>query len=251
MASIGTFKKSGPEFQGEIVTLSVQTKGAPAIGSTLVARRLGPPGRSAPAKVATISRSSWTIRASPSRSTPTLSRTAIPSTSSGPAAASKMASEQDRSKPRPGRPGGAFARARQIVALQREKWGAWLDLTHPQTELLSPLRLVPSMRKWSRLARRQTHSTDVSDSDTPPYRELPHTDRGGATTSACRIAVFSRERCPSGLGLHSPGARLAKPRKQSECRVKRTEQRSRQSTLPDRRIYRFLAFRFNALVPQF
>ena len=28
MASIGTFKKSGHEYQGEIVTLSVQTKGA-------------------------------------------------------------------------------------------------------------------------------------------------------------------------------------------------------------------------------
>ena len=27
MASIGTFKKSGHEYQGEIVTLSVQTKG--------------------------------------------------------------------------------------------------------------------------------------------------------------------------------------------------------------------------------
>ena len=27
MANIGTFKKSGSEFQGEIVTLSVQTKG--------------------------------------------------------------------------------------------------------------------------------------------------------------------------------------------------------------------------------
>jgi uncharacterized protein (DUF736 family) len=27
MANIGTFKKSGNEFQGEIVTLSVQTKG--------------------------------------------------------------------------------------------------------------------------------------------------------------------------------------------------------------------------------
>ena len=34
------------------------------------ARRSGPPGRSAPAKAAITSRSSWTIRASPSRSTP-------------------------------------------------------------------------------------------------------------------------------------------------------------------------------------
>jgi uncharacterized protein (DUF736 family) len=50
MANIGTFKKSGHEFQGEIVTLSVQAKGVriaprptgpaatpPAIGSTSAA----------------------------------------------------------------------------------------------------------------------------------------------------------------------------------------------------------------------
>ena len=34
MASIGTFKKSGPEFQGEIVTLSVQTKGVRIVPET-------------------------------------------------------------------------------------------------------------------------------------------------------------------------------------------------------------------------
>jgi uncharacterized protein (DUF736 family) len=34
MASIGTFKKSGPEFQGEIVTLSVQAKGVRIVPDT-------------------------------------------------------------------------------------------------------------------------------------------------------------------------------------------------------------------------
>jgi hypothetical protein len=70
MANIGSFKKSGNEFQGEIVTLSVQTKGvriapevnrsndnAPTTGSTWAGLRSGPPGRSAPTRVAIISRS--------------------------------------------------------------------------------------------------------------------------------------------------------------------------------------------------
>ena len=34
MANIGSFKKSGPEFQGEIVTLSVQTKGVRIVPET-------------------------------------------------------------------------------------------------------------------------------------------------------------------------------------------------------------------------
>ena len=34
MASIGTFKKSGHEYQGEIVTLSVQTKGVRFVPET-------------------------------------------------------------------------------------------------------------------------------------------------------------------------------------------------------------------------
>jgi putative SOS response-associated peptidase YedK len=28
---------------------------------------------------------------------------------------------------------------RQVVVLQREDWGAWLDLTRPEAELLRPL----------------------------------------------------------------------------------------------------------------
>ena len=106
MASIGTFKKSGQEFQGEIVTLSLKSKGVrivpettgpattpPVIGSMSAESRSAPPGQSAPTRAATISRSSSTIRASPLRSTPTLSRTARPSTSSGRAAASRTATK--------------------------------------------------------------------------------------------------------------------------------------------------------------
>jgi hypothetical protein len=68
-----------------------------------------------------------------------------------------------------------------------------------------------------------------------------------AATAWARMMLSALRPTPAG----SLNARLAKPRKQSECRVKRTEQRSRQSTLPDRRIYRFLAFRFDALLAQF
>ena len=63
MANIGSFKKVGGELQGEIVTLSVQTKGVrivpeangstttlPAIGSLSAAPRSGPLGRSAPTR---------------------------------------------------------------------------------------------------------------------------------------------------------------------------------------------------------
>ena len=52
------------------------------------------------AKAATFSRSSWTIRASPSRSTPTSSQTATLSTSSGLAAASRTASDNAASPAR-------------------------------------------------------------------------------------------------------------------------------------------------------
>ena len=87
MANIGTFKKSGQEFFGEIVTLSVQTKGVgivprpaatatppPATASMSAAPRSAPPGRSAPTRVATTSRSSSTTRASTRSSTPTSSQ---------------------------------------------------------------------------------------------------------------------------------------------------------------------------------
>ncbi len=88
MANIGSFKKVGSELQGEIVTLSVQTKGVrtsprptgsattlPVTGSLSAVPRSGPPGRSAPTRVATTSLSSSTIRASRRPSTPTSSRT--------------------------------------------------------------------------------------------------------------------------------------------------------------------------------
>ena len=42
MANIGSFKKSGQEFQGEIVTLSVQTKGVRIVPETSRANGNGP-----------------------------------------------------------------------------------------------------------------------------------------------------------------------------------------------------------------
>ena len=92
MATIGTFKKSGQEFQGEIVTLSLQTRGvrivpetdrtsdnAPShrvyVGRAEIGAASGP---SAPPRVATISRSSSTIRALTLRSTLTCSTMKTP-----------------------------------------------------------------------------------------------------------------------------------------------------------------------------
>jgi hypothetical protein len=95
MANIGSFKKVNAEFQGEIVTLSVQARNvrivpessrtndnAPSHRSSSAAPRSGPPGPSAPTRAATTSRSSSTIRASTPPSTPTCSmpRTARPTT---------------------------------------------------------------------------------------------------------------------------------------------------------------------------
>ena len=62
MANIGSFKKVGNDFQGEIVTLSLQTKGVRIVardqplqrqrsqppGLSWAGPRSGPPGRSAP-----------------------------------------------------------------------------------------------------------------------------------------------------------------------------------------------------------
>jgi len=72
MANIGSFKKVGQEFQGEIVTLSLQTKGVRIVPETdaptttrpshrvYVGRaEIGRPGRSVPARDATTSRSSF------------------------------------------------------------------------------------------------------------------------------------------------------------------------------------------------
>ena len=87
MADIGSFKKSGSEFQGEIVTLSVQTKNvrivpeanrandnAPSHRVFVGRAEIGAAWSSAPTRAATTSRSSWTsclMR----RSTPTCSTT--------------------------------------------------------------------------------------------------------------------------------------------------------------------------------
>jgi uncharacterized protein (DUF736 family) len=86
MATIGSFKKIGSELQGEIVTLSVQTKGVRIVPEAnrasdntpshriFVGRaEIGAAGPSARTRAATISRSSWTTLASTHRSTPTWS----------------------------------------------------------------------------------------------------------------------------------------------------------------------------------
>ena len=129
MVNIGTFKKSGPEFQGEIRTLSVQAKGVRIVPETTRGNDNAPSHRvfasraeigaawsSAPTRAATISRSSWTIRASAHRSTPTCSTTpaaARPSPSSGPPQAERRLSRA-ANQTRPGKPGlragGAVAR---------------------------------------------------------------------------------------------------------------------------------------------
>ena len=124
MANIGSFKKVGSEFQGEIVTLSLQTKGVRIVArdQPLQRQRPQPPGLCGPGRdrgrlvealrtrAATTSRSSSTIRASTRRSSPTSSttRTAKATPSSGRAPASATATEPD-SPPRPARsPGRGF-----------------------------------------------------------------------------------------------------------------------------------------------
>ena len=88
MATIGTFKKSGNEYTGEIVTLNVQAKNVRIVPETnqssenapshrvLVGRaEIGAAWSKQSNEGATISVSSSTIRASPPRSTPTSSTT--------------------------------------------------------------------------------------------------------------------------------------------------------------------------------
>jgi uncharacterized protein (DUF736 family) len=90
MATIGTFKESGNEFQGEIVTLSLQSKGvrfvpdsnrmsdnAPSHRIYVGRAEIGAGWSKRRTRAATISRSSSTIQASPSRSTPIWSRTTV------------------------------------------------------------------------------------------------------------------------------------------------------------------------------
>jgi hypothetical protein len=108
MASIGSFKKVGGEFQGEIVTRSVQTKNVRIVPETnrvndnapshrvFVGRaEIGAAWSKRSTEGARHSRSSWTIRRSTLRFTPTSSTTrmarVIPS--SGPAAAGRTETE--------------------------------------------------------------------------------------------------------------------------------------------------------------
>ena len=123
MANIGSFKKSGNEFQGEIVTLSLQAKGvrivpeanrtndnAPSHRVYIGRAEIGAGWSSAPPKVAIISRSNSTTRASPLRSTPisSMTKTAKATPSSGREVARPTATEPIRRQHAPPeRSGGA------------------------------------------------------------------------------------------------------------------------------------------------
>ena len=85
MATIGTFKKSGDELHGEIVTLNVKARNvrivpeanrpndnAPSHRIFVGRAEFGAAWSKARTRAATTSRSSSTIRASPLRSTPPL-----------------------------------------------------------------------------------------------------------------------------------------------------------------------------------
>ena len=123
MANIGTFKKSGNEFQGEIVTLSVQAKGVRIVPETNRSNDNAPSHRvfvgraeigAAWSKRSNEGRDYLSLKLDdPSFTAPDLRqplrRMARASPSSGRAAASRTATEPDRSKPRPDPPGGAFA----------------------------------------------------------------------------------------------------------------------------------------------
>ena len=90
MATIGTFTRANGSFTGAVKTLSINAKTTikPAektndkapdyriFASANVSS--APPGRRPPARAATTSRSSWTIRASPPRSTPPWSKATSP-----------------------------------------------------------------------------------------------------------------------------------------------------------------------------
>ena len=118
MANIGSFKKSGSEFQGEIVTLSVQTKGVRIVPETNRANDNAPSHRvyvgraeigAAWSKRSNEGRDYLSVKlddpCSTRRSTPTSSttRTAKATPSSGPAAASRTATKPDPLQ-RPARP---------------------------------------------------------------------------------------------------------------------------------------------------
>ena len=120
MANIGSFKKSGSEFQGEIVTLSVQTKGVRIVPETNRANDNAPSHRvyvgraeigAAWSKRSNEGRDYLSVKlddpSSTLRSTPTSSTTkmARATPSSGLAAASPTASKPNRQRAPPGTTG--------------------------------------------------------------------------------------------------------------------------------------------------
>ena len=123
MANIGSFKKVGSEFQGEIVTLSVQTKGVRIVPETNRSNDNAPSHRvyvgraeigAAWSKRSEEGRDYLSLKlddpSSTRRSTRTCSttRTAKATPSSGRARA-RTTTEADTATPRPAPPGGAFA----------------------------------------------------------------------------------------------------------------------------------------------
>ncbi len=136
MANIGSFKKSGNEFQGEIVTLSLQAKGvrivpeanrtndnAPSHRVYIGRVEVGAGCRSALLRAAIISRSSSTTRASTLRSTRTSSttRTAKATPSSGREAARPTATESIGANAPLERSGGASCALRAPDPLFAER----------------------------------------------------------------------------------------------------------------------------------
>ena len=137
MANIGTFKKSGHEFQGEIVTLSLQTKGVRIVPETRPDQRQRPqpsglcrPRGDRGRLVEALQRGPRLSLGQARRSElhrsdlrqPLRGRTPRPSPSSGRAAASRTATEAKSTiTPRPDYPGGAFALALAPAAPQRQR----------------------------------------------------------------------------------------------------------------------------------
>jgi hypothetical protein len=123
MASIGTFKKVGNDFQGEIITLSLQARVVRIVAESnrasenapshrvYVSRKSVPHGRSAPRRAATISRSNSMTPPSTRPSTRTCSATRVAkATRSSGRGRGRPASKTRAAKPRPNRSGGASCR---------------------------------------------------------------------------------------------------------------------------------------------
>ena len=168
--------------------------------------RSGPPGRSAPTRAATTSRSSWTIRASPLRSMPTWSRTARASPSSGRAAASRTATEPNGREPRPGDRAGLSRRtlgnSRHSLRRPRERRGLFLHRLRPDAQAMS--HLSPSLTRM--------HSAPLAEisSSFCVAIAIRRVDIGGNRAAASGIARISSA---AGAAFYIE----ARPRLQRDC----------------------------------